>query len=267
LGNYRQHLTTAGVSGALFAWGTCALTGLHWLYSSVAALLATVSGLLPDLDHPVGVELKGVTGVLATITALAVWHHLGRHDPNFPFELHLWSVVVAYVGVRFWLRSTLAKLMVHRGISHSLPACAVWGALTYLYYPSSYHIVRIWMSLAVMLGFLSHLVLDEMFSVDLNNQRLKTSFGTALKFWAPSALSTVAIYAILFFLVRRVVDTWPSEPLREVFAEAVPTPELPWDHWDQWPGAATPDGHRFSGHEPTLMEIGARTELTIPKRR
>ena len=31
---------------------------------------------------------------------------------------------------------------VHRGISHSLPTCAVWGALAYLYYPSDQHLVR-----------------------------------------------------------------------------------------------------------------------------
>lgn len=263
MGNYRQHLTTAGVTGALFAWGVNALTGLHWLYGSVVALLATMSGLLPDLDHPVGVELKGLTGVLATITALAVWHHLGRHDPDFPFELHLWSVVIAYALVRFGLRSTLARLMVHRGISHSVPTCFVWGALTYLYYPSSYHIIRVWMSLAVMLGFLSHLVLDEAFSVDLNNQRIKTSFGTALKFWAPSALSTLAIYAVLFYLVRQVVDTWPSEPIQAVFSEPVPEPKIPWPEGLDWPGPG-PDQEPLKGHSPSLMHIWHRSELPVP---
>ncbi len=254
MGNYRQHLTTAGVTGAVFAWSAYALTGLHWLYGSVAALLTTMSGLLPDLDHPVGVELKGVTGVLGTMTALAVWHHLGRHNPDYPFELHFWAVVIAYMMVRFGLRSTLAHLMVHRGISHSLPTCAVWGALTYLYYPSPYHVIRVWMGLAVMLGFLSHLILDEAFSVDLNNQRIKTSFGTALKFWAPSALSTLAIYAILFYLVRQVVDTWPSESVQSVFTEPVPDPKIPWPDWSDFPGP-TPDREPIRGHSPTILQI------------
>ncbi len=255
MGNYRQHLTTAGITGALFAWGANALTGLHWLYGSVAVLLTTMSGLLPDLDHPIGVELKGLTGVLGTITALVVWHRLGRFEPDLPFELHLWAVVIAYVVVRYGVRSTLAKLMVHRGISHSLPTCAVWGTLTYLYYPSSYHIIRVWMALAVTLGFLSHLVLDEMFSVDLNNQRIKTSFGTALKFWAPSPLSTLAIYALLFYLVRQVVDTWPSESIPAVFSETVPTPNIPWPDWLAWPGP-TPDHPPLKGNSPTILKIG-----------
>ena len=44
------------------------------------------------------------------------------------------------------------------------------------------------MATAVILGFLSHLLLDEMFSVDLRGTRIKRSFGTAMKFWAPVAL-------------------------------------------------------------------------------
>lgn len=263
MGNYRQHLTTAGVSGAVFAYGTYALTGLHWLYGSVAALLATISGLLPDLDHPLGVELKGLTSVLGTVTALAVWHHLGRHDPNFPFELHLWAVVLAYLLVRYGLRSTITRLMVHRGISHSVPTCAVWGALTYLYYPSSYHIIRVWMALAVIIGFLSHLILDEIYSVDLNNQRIKNSFGTALKFWAPSGLATLAIYAILFFLVRQIIDSWPHQPLSAVFSEAVPEPHLPRLPWN-FPGP-TPDTSPTFGDTPSILHRFHPRELAIPE--
>ncbi len=227
MGNYRQHLTTSGLTGALLAWAAHVLAGLHWLYGSVAALLATISGILPDLDHPIGVELKGLTGTLGVLTGLAVWHRLGRHFPDLPFEMHLWSVVLAYFFVRYGLRQVLTRLMVHRGISHSLPTCAVWGALTYLYYPSPYHAIRVWMAGAVMLGFLSHLVLDEVCSVDLSDNRVKRSFGTALKFWAPSAGSTLAIYAILFLLVRQIIDTWPAGSFVATLSERVPEPPLP----------------------------------------
>src|SRR5687767_6200843 len=50
VGNYRQHITFAGALGALYAWAAFVLAGVHWLYGSVAALLTTLSGLLPDLD-------------------------------------------------------------------------------------------------------------------------------------------------------------------------------------------------------------------------
>jgi membrane-bound metal-dependent hydrolase YbcI (DUF457 family) len=224
MGNYRQHIGFAGVAGVVYAWAASFWAGIHWLYGSIAVLLATLSGLLPDLDHPIGVELKGFTGILGVLAALAAWEHVGRTDPRFPFELHLWAVVGAYLLVRYGLRHALAKLMVHRGISHSVPTCGVWGALTYLYYPSSMHMVRVLMALAVIVGFFSHLLLDEICSVDLKGERVNKAFGTAIKFWAPSPWSTLAMYAVLSLLLYRVIEVWPDDPFT---LQAVPPPHIP----------------------------------------
>jgi membrane-bound metal-dependent hydrolase YbcI (DUF457 family) len=228
LGDYKQHISFAGCLGAIYAWVAFALAGIPWLYGTIAAMLATLSGLLPDLDHPVGVELKGFTGILGVLGALAVWEHIKWNDPNLPFELHLWAVIAAYVLIRYGLRRFLAKLMVHRGISHSLPTCAVWGALAYLIYPSSYPLVRAAMAMAVIVGFMSHLILDEICSVDLTGQRIKRSFGTAIKFWAPSPMATIGMYALLLYLAWRVLDRWPNEP---ILNERVESPKIPWPDW------------------------------------
>src|SRR5262245_1594977 len=104
MGNYRQHVTFASVLGAAYAWGAYVAAGIHWLYGSVAALLATLGGLLPDLDSDSGVELKGFTGILGVLAAVAAWQGLTRHDPDIPFELHLWATVLVYVAVRHGLR-------------------------------------------------------------------------------------------------------------------------------------------------------------------
>jgi hypothetical protein len=189
------------------------VVGIHWLYGSVAALLAMLSGLLPDLDSPSGVELKGFTGILGVLAATAVWQKVARVQPPPVFELHLWAVVFAFVLVRHGLRRVLTRLAVHRGISHSFPTCAVWGALTYLYYPTTSHILRVMMAAAVILGFFSHLLLDEICSVDLKGARVNKAFGTALKFWAPSPWSTLAMYGLLSYLAWRVIQVWPQHPL------------------------------------------------------
>jgi hypothetical protein len=214
LGNYRQHITFASVLGAGYAWAAYAAGGIHWLYGSVAVLLATISGLLPDLDSPSGVELRGFTGILGVLAALAVWQKVGAVRPEPAFEWHLWAVVAAYLLVRHGLRRVLARLSVHRGISHSLPTCAVWGALTYLHYPAEGHVIRLLMAVAVMIGFFSHLLLDEVCSVDLGGARVNKAFGTAIKLWAPSPWTTLLMYGLLSYLTWRVVQVWPEGPFR-----------------------------------------------------
>src|SRR5690606_1200750 len=89
-----------------------------------------------------------------------------------------------------------------------------------------YDPIRVAMALAVMLGFLSHLALDEVCSVDLAGARVNRAFGTAMKFWAPSAWSTLGMYALLAYLAWRVIDRWPDDPAALVVR--VPAPEQSW---------------------------------------
>lgn len=213
MGNYRQHLGFAASFGAVYASVAYVLGGVHWAYGTVAALLTTVSGLLPDLDSASGVEVRGLTGMLGLLTALGVWRKLARAQPSPSFEYHLLAMVGTYIFVRHALRRILTRISVHRGISHSLPFCAVWGGLVYLHYPSNDHFVRLMMASAVMLGFFSHLLLDEMCSVDLQGARVNRAFGTALKLWAPSAWSTLATYGLLAYLSWQIINVWPEDGL------------------------------------------------------
>ncbi|GAC1467815.1 MAG: hypothetical protein NVSMB9_09810 [Isosphaeraceae bacterium] len=209
LGNYRQHITFASVLGFGYAWLAYALAGVHWMYGSVAVLLSTLAGLLPDLDSPSGVELKGFTGLLGVLGATAAWQALGRIKPPPAFEFHLWGVILTFVVVRHGVRRVATRISVHRGISHSLPVCGIWGALTYLYYPGGSFEVRLVMALSVMLGFVSHLLLDEICSVDLRGARVNRAFGSALKLRAPSPWITLAAYALLGYLAWKVSQDWP----------------------------------------------------------
>jgi len=212
LGNYRQHVSLASSLGVAYAWAAYAAAGVHWVYGSVAALLASLGGLLPDLDCPSGVQLRGFTGILGVLAAVAVWQGLAGVVPPPAFEFHLWAVVGAFVLVRHGVRRLLTRISVHRGIWHSVPACATWGALTYLGYPSPSHALRLTMALAVALGYFSHLLLDEICSVNLANARVNRAFGTALKFWASSAWATLGVYVLLSYLTYLVVLRWPDDP-------------------------------------------------------
>src|ERR1700759_481786 len=118
MGNYRQHIAFASVLGGLYSIAAFLLLGVHWFYGTVAALLTTLSGLLPDLDSDTGVELKGFTGILGVLAAVSVWSAVGNIRPAPIFEVHLWAMVLAYLLVRHGLRRVLSRLAKHRGISH-----------------------------------------------------------------------------------------------------------------------------------------------------
>ena len=254
MGNYRQHIAFASVLGVGYSIGAYFVAGLHWLYGSVAILFATLSGLLPDLDSPSGIELKSFTGILGVLGALTVWMEIGQIDPPPVFEIHLWAMVGTFLMIRHGLKRIMGHLTVHRGISHSIPTLAVWAELTYLHYPSNDHAVRLMMGAAVALGFMSHLLLDEICSVDLKGARINKAFGTAIKFWAPSIWSTLAIYALLSALTWQVVREWPDDPFGA--REHIHAPEWP-TTWPKLPIPAT--WSRFLG------QAEAKAGLTKPE--
>jgi hypothetical protein len=223
----------ASTLGVLYSLAAFLLAGLHWLYGSVAILLSVLGGLLPDLDSPTGVEMRGFTGILGVLGALIVWQELGQIHPPPIFEIHLWAVIGAYLLIRHGLAKIVSHVAVHRGISHSIPTLLVWSEIVYLYYPSESHVVRLVMAVSVGLGFFSHLFLDEICSVDLKGVRVNKAFGSAMKFWAPSALSTILMYGLLTYLTHQVIQIWPDKSARETIEFHLPEWPARW-HKPQW---------------------------------
>ena len=95
----------------------------------------------------------------------------------------------------------------HRGVIHSVPAAALLGLGTT---SAMIHILEYsrgfsWLAgIALALGFVIHLVLDECASVDLAGRRLKRSFGTALKLGsANNIVGTLGLYLGLAWLVHQ----------------------------------------------------------------
>jgi hypothetical protein len=115
-----------------------------------------------------------------------------------------------YVAIRFGLARILAKYTVHRGMFHSIPAAIVFAGLAFLVTGCSNLNLRYYKAGGVLLGYLSHLLLDEIYSVQFARGRfqLKRSFGTALKWWGKSAWANLSTYAKLLLVAAAIL----SEP-------------------------------------------------------
>ena len=114
--------------------------------------------------------------------------------------------LLVYGAVRYGGPAILGKVTVHRGMFHSIPALIIASELTFLCYYSDEVRVRLLMAVGVGVGFLSHLILDEMYSVQWDGIRirLKKSAGSALKFMGKETVSNGFTLGLLMFL------TWAS---------------------------------------------------------
>jgi hypothetical protein len=209
MASYRGHLMFSSVLGAVYGGLAAWYLRLDWGPALLGAGLTTVGGLLPDLDSDSGVPVREVFGLIGTVVPLLLLRRLLHHQ--FPTDEALVVVAAVYVVIRYGLSYLFKRLTVHRGMFHSSPAMLIAGLAVFLLDKESDMPVRLFLAGGVMIGFLSHLVLDEIFSVDFMGMRLKKSAGSALKLASKSLPATLTCYAILAtmsYLAWRDVSEW-----------------------------------------------------------
>jgi hypothetical protein len=146
---------------------------------------------------------------------------------GFTYESIVLTGAGLYFAIRFGLAKVLAKYTVHRGMFHSIPAALTFAGLAFLLTGCTDLNIRYYKAGAVLLGYMSHLVLDEIFSVDVSRGRirLKRSFGTALKWWGKSLWANVSTYAKLILVASAilgepaVMERYGTEPLVAIHSE------------------------------------------------
>lgn len=184
------------------AYGACStlVFGFSIEQGVLSACLAWIGGMLPDLDSETGKPVQEIFGAVAALAPLVLMHRLLQLG-NDPDRVLLIGVAL-YAGVRYGGSSLLGWLSVHRGMFHSVPALLIAAELVYLGYPAIDHNVKLLMALAVAVGFLSHLLLDELYSVEWTGSRIRLNkaAGSALKFVGRSFLPNAFTYSLLFFL-------------------------------------------------------------------
>ena len=201
MASYRGHLILSSVLGAAYAGLADWQFQFDWGTVFLGAGLTTIAGLLPDLDSDSGVPVRELFSVAAAIFPLFLVRRLLHHSELKGDEICVFLVLV-YLAIRYGASAVFRRLTVHRGMFHSLPAMLIAGLAVFLIDPSENLINRLFLAGAVMIGFLSHLVLDEIFSVDFLGLKLhRNKFaGSALKFTSHSWIGTLTCYGLLALL-------------------------------------------------------------------
>jgi hypothetical protein len=211
MAGYKGHLTCSTALGA--AYGTAGMLGLgyDWGAAGLAGGLTAVGGLLPDLDSDSGVPVREMFGLAAAFTPFLLYNRL-LADPRFDHNHERVIVVLAilYLFIRYGLAAIFKRITVHRGMYLSIPAMLIAGLAVYLLDANPARGLRVYLAGGVMLGFLSHLVLDEIFSVDFMGFKIRLNkyAGSALKFFSPSWGGTFLTYLILALLGYLTYVDW-----------------------------------------------------------
>lgn len=189
MANFNTHLNVAALltglsSASLVAAQHIDLNTAVWLW-----FLGTMGGLLPDIDSDNSTSLDTIFNLFTFAIILLVMRYVINEDiGDLSFLKVIGIPVVTYVVMKYGLRTVFERLTVHRGSCHSLLFLALCGLMTTKLIANIDGIDSAkadslaWLSGGfVFLGGLIHLLLDEIYSVDLRNIRIKRSFGTALK--------------------------------------------------------------------------------------
>jgi len=194
MAGFRTHITVSTLTG--IGYGAAA----HLVYQVplptciLAGGLCSVSGMLPDLDSDSGVPLRESVAFGAAVIPMMLMERLRHYD--LATETIVLIGALVYLAVRFGFARILKKYTVHRGMFHSIPAALLAAELAFLLASGAFE-MRVFKAGGVLAGYMSHLVLDEIWSVQWLGYRFrfKKSFGTALKLWGDGIGSNLLTYA------------------------------------------------------------------------
>jgi len=192
------------------------------------------------LDSDSGIPLRETSMFVAAIAPMLMIDRF--RDLGLSHESMALAAMLVYIAIRFIAVEFFKRYTVHRGMWHSIPAAFSAGLVAYLVMPCPSESIRVYKSMAVVLGFVVHLCMDEIWSIDFSRGlRLKKSFGTALKFYSTSTLANVSVYAKLVLLIyfawgdHGIVDRIRTRSRLDQTYIAQPRQEpIDFKHWIPW---------------------------------
>lgn len=234
MANFPTHIVVGTIVAGSLATLTLAADVIAPENLVAVTMAGSLGSVLPDIDLKESRPSRALFAGLAVFFSFALLFH-------FASRLSIAEMWALWLGtlifVRYPLHTMFHRLTNHRGIWHSLIAglaCA-FGAVIIFYYVFARPDGVAWLAGGFLLvGFLTHLILDEIYSVDVLGNHIKKSFGTAFKPIdtrnpAGSVAMTVAAVALLFVTpsITTFYDGITSRPMWASLHQRL----LPQDRW------------------------------------
>jgi membrane-bound metal-dependent hydrolase YbcI (DUF457 family) len=220
MANFTTHIAVGTVVSGALATLTLAADVIA-PENLVAVTMAGVLGsVLPDIDLKDSRPAQAMFGGLAVFLSFVVLFTVA-----YQFSIaEMWLIWLGtLVGVRFGGQALFHRFSYHRGIWHSILAAVFFWLLTAVVfkYALGRHEGVAWLAGGFMfMGYMTHLLLDEIYSVDVFDARIKSSFGTAIKLFDRKHMGDTAVVALM------TVAAFAFSPPAKTFVDGITSRNL-----------------------------------------
>jgi len=198
--SFEQHLNVSVITTGLFIVPLSLSNTFDTQASLIALSLGLLGGIFPDLDSDNSKPIRILFKILSIFFPLLFLIFLQLKMP-------LLYILVVWLGAtllfHFGVFKFFTLITTHRGIFHSIPmalfiALGVIHTFLYLHYPQ---LQALLFGVFFFFGFIIHLLLDELFSINALGFEIKKSFGSALKLYdKENLIGTTLLYGGIGFL-------------------------------------------------------------------
>lgn len=194
---FRQHISVSTALGAVYTGALVYYQGVDWGLAGLAGLLCAAGGMVPDLDSDTGRPVHELFGLTAAVLPILLLQRL--RDLELTPETLILALAGSYLAIRFLAPMILGKLTVHRGMFHSIPGALIAAEVVFLAHKGTDSLASWYLAGGILLGFMSHLVMDEIWSVNVDGLsiRLNKAAGSALKLFSSSIPATLCCWVLL----------------------------------------------------------------------
>ena len=286
MANFPTHIVVGTIVAGSLATLTLAADVIAPENLVAVTMAGSLGSVLPDIDLKDSRPSRALFAGLAVFFSFALLFHFA---PRLSI-VEMWIAVAGNAAVRaLWRAHDVPSLATsHRGIWHSSIAGIVCAFATVLifYYVFDRPDGVAWLAGGFLLiGFLTHLILDEMYSVDVLGNHIKKSFGTAFKpidMRNPAGSVAMAVAAVALLLLTPSISVFYDGITSRQMWTSLHQRLLPQDRWfgvviDRQvatmpppTGAAIPTDHGLAADAAGSRrgcQAGGAVDLLRPRRR
>jgi len=198
MASFEQHLSISIIASGitLIPLASSGVVSTPQLFGLLG--IGLIGGIIPDIDADNSKPIQIAFKIFSITFSLFILLFL---DDHFSFLQLLFGWILSSLFFYFIIFKTFTTITTHRGIFHSIPMGIFLAQITTIIL---YNIINVNITFAtlggffLLFGFIIHLILDELVSLNLLGISTKRSLGSALKLYDKK---NIIGSIILYFLI------------------------------------------------------------------